>query len=44
LNAAAIEQRIPADEEGLATLAHHACKGYIDFVAGAGVENMDLQA
>src|SRR5262249_16485387 len=34
LNAAAIEQRIPADEEGLATLAHHACEGYIDFVAG----------
>src|SRR5262249_47402448 len=44
LNAAACEQRTPADEEGLATLAHHACKGYIDFVAGAGVENMDLQA
>ena len=37
------EKGVGADEEGVGPLAHKCCEGRIDFAAGAGVEDLDLQ-
>ena len=44
MNAAAIEEPVTADEESVAMLAHNSRKRCIDLIAGAGVENVDLQS
>src|SRR5262249_27274699 len=38
------EKSILADEQGVRRLAPKICEGGIDFAAGAGIENLDLQS
>jgi hypothetical protein len=43
LNAAAIEEPIAFDKEGVAPFARNSRKGGIDLAASAGIDNVDLQ-
>jgi hypothetical protein len=43
LDPPAKEEGIGADEKRVGPLAHGRCQGSIDFAAGAGVEDLDLQ-
>ena len=44
LDAPADEERIGGDEEGVGPVTHEGGKGRLDFAAGAGVEDLDLQS
>jgi hypothetical protein len=44
LDAPANEEPVGGDEQGLGLLANEDCKGCLDFAAGAGVEDLDLQS
>ena len=44
LHTSAVEERIAGDEKRVGPLAREGRKGRIDFAAGAGVDDLDLQA
>jgi hypothetical protein len=43
LDAPVSEKRIAAEEEGVGPLAHERREGRVNFLTGAGIENLDLQ-
>jgi hypothetical protein len=43
LDAPAGEKGVVADEEGVGLPAHKSCESGVDLLAGAGVEDLDLQ-
>ena len=44
LHAAAGQEGVVADEKGVGSFAHDRCKGCVDFAAGAGVDDLNLQS
>src|SRR5499433_1777265 len=44
LDATTVEEGIAADKKRVGPLAHESCEGRINLVAGAGVEDLDLQS
>src|ERR1700752_2101889 len=44
LNVPAVEEGVDADEECVGPLTRKCCEGSVDFAAGAGIEDLDLQS
>ena len=44
LHSAAGEKRIAAEEKGFRPLAHHGGEGCMDFLVGAGFQDLDFQS